>query len=280
MGLSTVEVSADPGDDYCRGYANNAVNQSRAARASRRCAHFIRELPARWSLHYIDHFHACLPLFGSGQNALEERARTADLNECTQQMSSPMAAKPQMSSLAAEPGEGYCRGYANAAVSQARAARAIQQCDHLIRELPARWSLSYDDHFHACLPLFGSGQNAAEWEARTADLNECRRQMSSPAAQGGDIAYCLGYANAAVNQSQAARTFDRCDHFIRDLPARWSLNYIDHFRSCLSLYGSGKNALDLEDQARIADLNQCIHQMSSPTAVEPPPPKGVAPPPG
>jgi len=76
------------------------------------------------------------------------------------------------------------------------------------------------------------------------------------AAQAGDIAYCIGYANAAVNHSQVARAFDGCQHFIRDLPARWSLNYIDHFRACLPRFGSGRTAL--EEQARIADLTECI----------------------
>ncbi len=269
LGLFTVEASADPGADYCRGYANAAVNQARAARSIPQCAHFIRDLPARWSLNYDDHFRACLPLFGSGQNASEERARAADLNQCIHQMSSPAA---QVGDIA------YCLVYADDAVIQSQAVRAFDRCAHFIRDLPTRWSLHYDDHFHACLSAFGSAQNSLEERARTADLNQCIHQMSLPPAQGGDIDYCLRYASDAVNQSQAARAFDQCNHFIRELPARWSLNYDDHFHACLPLFGSGRNAAERE--GRIADLNQCIHQMSSPTAAEPPQPTAVVPPPG
>jgi len=73
-------------------------------------------------------------------------------------------------------------------------------------------------------------------------------------AQPADI-YCPQYARDAVRDSQTARDHDRCHHFIRENPARFSLDYNGHLRSCLSNYGSGFNAA--ENRARIDALNEC-----------------------
>jgi hypothetical protein len=69
-------------NDYCRNYAHDAIEQSRAARQSPRCFHFIRETPARWTLNYADHFNWCKSVYGSGDNSSERRARSAALNAC------------------------------------------------------------------------------------------------------------------------------------------------------------------------------------------------------
>jgi hypothetical protein len=69
------------------------------------------------------------------------------------------------------------------------------------------------------------------------------------------ISYCRSYAHAAIDQSRAARAVGRCHHFVRENPARWSMNYADHFNWCKSVYGSGDNAS--ERRAREEALNQC-----------------------
>jgi hypothetical protein len=71
-----------------------------------------------------------------------------------------------------------------------------------------------------------------------------------------NVSYCQDYARTAVHQSQAARDHESCHHFIRDNPARYSLDYQGHYNSCLANYGSGFNAA--ESQARIDALNSCI----------------------
>ncbi|MGD1037472.1 MAG: hypothetical protein ABR878_09795 [Roseiarcus sp.] len=71
-----------------------------------------------------------------------------------------------------------------------------------------------------------------------------------------NVSYCRDYARDAVHQSRAARDHERCHHFIRDNPARFSEDYNGHYTSCMSNYGSGFNAA--ENQARIDALNDCI----------------------
>jgi hypothetical protein len=80
--------------------------------------------------------------------------------------------------------------------------------------------------------------------------------LAASAAQAEDmIGYCRDYAHAAVQQSRAARDIGRCHHFVHDNPARWSLNYYDHFNWCKSVYGSGQNAA--ERRAREDSLSEC-----------------------
>lgn len=67
--------------------------------------------------------------------------------------------------------------------------------------------------------------------------------------------YCREYARDAVRQSIIARDHERCHHFIRDNPARFSENYDGHYNSCIKNYGSGFNAA--ENQARINALAEC-----------------------
>ena len=71
-----------------------------------------------------------------------------------------------------------------------------------------------------------------------------------------NVSYCRDYAQTAIRQSRAARDHDRCHHFIRDNPARFSEDYNGHYNSCMSNFGSGFNAS--ENQARINALNECI----------------------
>ena len=83
MSIAAQSVQAEDMIGYCRDYARAAVQQARAARDIGRCHHFVRDLPARWSLNYSDHFNWCKSVYGSGQNATERRAREDSLNECT-----------------------------------------------------------------------------------------------------------------------------------------------------------------------------------------------------
>jgi len=76
------------------------------------------------------------------------------------------------------------------------------------------------------------------------------------AARAGDEGYCRSYASSAVNQARAARDHDRCHYLVREDPARWSLDYHDHFSSCMRAYGTGDN--DAEQHRRAAALNACI----------------------
>ena len=76
-------------------------------------------------------------------------------------------------------------------------------------------------------------------------------------ALADNASYCRDYAHTAVHQSHVARDHDRCHHFIRDNPARWSEDYDGHYNSCMTNYGSGFNAA--ENQARTDALNECIH---------------------
>ncbi len=69
----------------------------------------------------------------------------------------------------------YCRSYANAAVQQARAARALGRCMHLVRENAARGSLNAYVQFNWCQGVYGSGDNSAERRAREADLDTCTK---------------------------------------------------------------------------------------------------------
>ena len=71
-----------------------------------------------------------------------------------------------------------------------------------------------------------------------------------------NVSYCRHYAQSGVRQARAARTHERCHHFIRENPARFSEDYGGHFKSCMANYGSGFNAA--ENQARIDALNACI----------------------
>jgi hypothetical protein len=79
--------------------------------------------------------------------------------------------------------------------------------------------------------------------------------VASSAHAEDAISYCRDYARAAIQQAHAARDIGRCHHFIRETPARWSLNYSDHFNWCKSVYGSGENAA--ERHAREQALNDC-----------------------
>jgi hypothetical protein len=74
---------AEDAVSYCRNYAHAAIEQARAARALGRCAHFVRETPARWSLNFADHFNWCKSVYGSGDNSSERRARQEALDQCT-----------------------------------------------------------------------------------------------------------------------------------------------------------------------------------------------------
>jgi hypothetical protein len=79
--------------------------------------------------------------------------------------------------------------------------------------------------------------------------------ITSPAYAEDATRYCREYARAAIEQSRAARQIGRCRHYVRDTPARWTLNYSDHFNWCKSVYGSGDNAS--ERRAREDALNEC-----------------------
>jgi|SRR5271165_5290330 len=79
--------------------------------------------------------------------------------------------------------------------------------------------------------------------------------ITSPAYAEDAKAYCRNYAQAAIEQSRAARQISRCHHYIRDTPARWTLNYNDHFNWCMSVYGTGDNAS--ERRARENALSEC-----------------------
>jgi hypothetical protein len=76
------------------------------------------------------------------------------------------------------------------------------------------------------------------------------------AARADMVDYCRNYAHDAIEQARAARQSPRCFHFIRETPARWTLNYSDHFNWCKSVYGSGDNSS--ERRARAAALNSCL----------------------
>jgi hypothetical protein len=84
LGVCTAAVPgrADDPAEYCRSYANAAINASRAARTHDRCLRFIEERPARWGLDYGNHFRFCMGAFGSGANQREWDARSAELDRC------------------------------------------------------------------------------------------------------------------------------------------------------------------------------------------------------
>lgn len=67
----------------------------------------------------------------------------------------------------------FCHWYARTAVSQGKAARAVDQCYHLVEEVPIRWHLSYGKHFHDCMDAGNRDASSAEHQARADALNEC-----------------------------------------------------------------------------------------------------------
>jgi hypothetical protein len=66
---------------------------------------------------------------------------------------------------------GFCRGYANAALNQVRAALAIPRCRGGMEG--ARWSSDFHVHYDWCLGA-SPGAAAEEREARTIHIRRCR----------------------------------------------------------------------------------------------------------
>ena len=67
----------------------------------------------------------------------------------------------------------YCHGYADTAICQAHAVRAVSSCYDLVAENPYRWQLSWEGHYRYCLAVFASGRKASENQARAAELDAC-----------------------------------------------------------------------------------------------------------
>jgi hypothetical protein len=79
--------------------------------------------------------------------------------------------------------------------------------------------------------------------------------VAGPAYADDAYSYCHYYASTAVRAGHIARHVDACQHLVDDFPARWTLNYDQHFNWCLSMFGSGRNAS--EHQVRNAQLVEC-----------------------
>jgi len=67
----------------------------------------------------------------------------------------------------------YCHWYASSAVHESNRAREVGSCRHLVWESPGRWTVNFEQHYQWCRSMYGSGQNAAEQDARIEDLREC-----------------------------------------------------------------------------------------------------------
>jgi hypothetical protein len=83
----------------------------------------------------------------------------------------------------------------------------------------------------------------------------CATALAAPAYADDAYSYCRYYASTAVRAGHIARHVDACGHLVDEFPARWTLNYEQHFSWCLSMYGSGRNAS--EHQVRTAELQEC-----------------------
>lgn len=82
--------------------------------------------------------------------------------------------------------------------------------------------------------------------------------MSGARAQcdGPLVPYCQCYAAEAVHAYRVAMSHG-CGYLVERNPARWHGNYGVHYRACLSAYGSGQNAVEIN--AREAALAACRH---------------------
>ncbi len=80
--------------------------------------------------------------------------------------------------------------------------------------------------------------------------------ISSALAQcaGPVVPYCRCYAGEAVHAYRAAMHHG-CGYLVERNPARWHGDYGVHYRFCLSAYGSGQNAVEIN--AREAALDAC-----------------------
>jgi hypothetical protein len=78
---------------------------------------------------------------------------------------------------------------------------------------------------------------------------------AAPAFAADRHGYCRWYARTAVRQAEVADQVSSCRHFFRERPLRWHTNYGQHFRFCLSAFGSGAN--NEEYNARDAALKAC-----------------------
>ena len=79
--------------------------------------------------------------------------------------------------------------------------------------------------------------------------------VAAPVFAADPSEYCGWYARTAIHQAEVARGVGSCRYLIWENPARWQINYGEHFRWCLSAFGSGGNAR--EHDARDAALRAC-----------------------
>jgi hypothetical protein len=78
-GASLPAAAAD--DNFCREYARTAMNQLRSAEKHRRCEHFLRDQPARWSGDYKAHYEWCRTV-KRDQAWNERNIRKRELERC------------------------------------------------------------------------------------------------------------------------------------------------------------------------------------------------------
>ena len=78
---------------------------------------------------------------------------------------------------------------------------------------------------------------------------------SATAASAADPGFCRDYARAAVRQTRAAQSHDRCTRHTED-GSRWSSDFGAHYNWCLSVH---REDADAERDARTRTLERCAH---------------------
>ena len=73
-------------------------------------------------------------------------------------------------------------------------------------------------------------------------------------ASAADEPFCREYARAAMNQLHSAEKHQRCEHFLRDQPERWTGDYRKHYDWCRTVK---RDQASSERNIRKRELERC-----------------------